>query len=76
MKTKVVIEYERTCRRDNTVWYVPQEFHDKPKDAIMMSRGGETAARKGALTVAWIEARRCPICGSISFDEREVKEAS
>lgn len=72
-----VTEYERTCRRDNTVWYVPEPLREEPKLPKLGSatQSGQIAYR-GALILACIQASRCPTCGSISFSEREVKEAS
>jgi len=67
-------EWKRRCRRDLTVWYVPDELRKIPRMPILGSftRQGNIAG-KVTLRTACLEASQCPKCGSTAFTEEKIK---
>ena len=82
-------ELERTCKRDGTVWFVPLDLGKKPPSKVDIGlakftgvgermqggRSGHTvkAGNLQSRRDTIIDAKRCPQCGSSSYDERKVK---
>lgn len=79
-------EFERTCQRCGTTWYIPKALAKERAPNAMQIAGarigaaGSLFSSKNARKAATLEERRarvaensrCPNCGSSSFSQRKV----
>jgi hypothetical protein len=82
------VEYQRTCSRDGTVWYVPPDVvamqrlgarMGVPVGAALLGGAlgivaGTAAAAAEGVKQKWAQdAGRCPQCGSTSYTEVRIR---